>query len=171
MSEVYLVHHGIKGQKWGIRRYQNPDGTLTEAGKKRISRYQEREIKKENRRYNRQLKAADPHNNAQYSKAIRDEIANIEREHKREIDAINNTKISDIKAENAAARKAVATSLGMGVVGLGGLAALEGIALSAGAIVYGGAPLFLAIGGIGGLLSAPFAGEGARLLERDKRKT
>lgn len=31
----YLCHHGIRGQKWGIRRYQNPDGTLTELGKKR----------------------------------------------------------------------------------------------------------------------------------------
>ena len=30
-----LYHSGIKGQKWGIRRYQNPDGTLTEAGKER----------------------------------------------------------------------------------------------------------------------------------------
>lgn len=30
-----LYHWGIKGQKWGIRRYQNPDGTLTEEGKKR----------------------------------------------------------------------------------------------------------------------------------------
>ena len=28
-----LYHHGIKGQKWGIRRYQNEDGTLTAAGK------------------------------------------------------------------------------------------------------------------------------------------
>ena len=37
-SEIYIEHHGIKGQKWGVRRYQNPDGSLTEAGKKRISK-------------------------------------------------------------------------------------------------------------------------------------
>lgn len=30
-----LCHHGVKGQKWGIRRYQNEDGTLTEEGKAR----------------------------------------------------------------------------------------------------------------------------------------
>ena len=30
-----LCHHGVKGQKWGIRRYQNRDGTWTDAGKKR----------------------------------------------------------------------------------------------------------------------------------------
>ena len=30
-----IYHHGIKGQKWGIRRYQNPDGTLTPEGKLR----------------------------------------------------------------------------------------------------------------------------------------
>lgn len=40
-SEEYLEdalkHFGIKGQKWGVRRYQNPDGSLTEAGKARYN--------------------------------------------------------------------------------------------------------------------------------------
>lgn len=31
----YLMHHGIKGQKWGVRRFQNEDGSLTAEGKKR----------------------------------------------------------------------------------------------------------------------------------------
>ena len=34
MYTDYLEHHGILGQKWGVRRYQNEDGSLTEAGKK-----------------------------------------------------------------------------------------------------------------------------------------
>ena len=37
LSETELYHHGIKGMKWGVRRYQNLDGSLTTAGKKRYS--------------------------------------------------------------------------------------------------------------------------------------
>ena len=35
MNNSYLVHHGIKGMHWGVRRYQNPDGSYTAEGKKR----------------------------------------------------------------------------------------------------------------------------------------
>lgn len=33
----YIAHHGIKGQRWGIRRYRNDDGSLTDLGKKRYA--------------------------------------------------------------------------------------------------------------------------------------
>lgn len=37
MDYNYLEHHGIKGMKWGVRRFRNKNGTLTAAGKKRYS--------------------------------------------------------------------------------------------------------------------------------------
>ena len=40
-----LYHHGIKGQKWGVRRFQNADGTRTAAGKRRRSK-EEPDLKK-----------------------------------------------------------------------------------------------------------------------------
>ena len=42
MDEKELLHWGIKGMKWGVRRYQNKDGTLTAAGKKRYNAEMER---------------------------------------------------------------------------------------------------------------------------------
>lgn len=49
MSELY--HHGIMGQRWGVRRFQNPDGSLTEAGEQRYTKVatSERLIRKDTR--------------------------------------------------------------------------------------------------------------------------
>ena len=40
LGDPYLMHHGIKGMKWGVRRYQNKDGTYTQAG---LARYRKAE--------------------------------------------------------------------------------------------------------------------------------
>lgn len=46
MENHQLYHHGIKGMRWGIRRYQNKDGTLTAAGKKRQAKQQAEALEK-----------------------------------------------------------------------------------------------------------------------------
>lgn len=46
MENNYLEHYGIMGMKWGVRRYQNPDGTLTPAGKRRLARKEKKEARK-----------------------------------------------------------------------------------------------------------------------------
>ena len=93
----YLYHHGIKGQKWGVRRYQNPDGTLTNAGKKR--RYSDNEIKeaRKNLEDSRQkfLKAKQDYDNTSISSKKYDNISKIYKQLEREY--MNNLHISQIE--------------------------------------------------------------------------
>ena len=53
-TTTYIAHHGIFGQKWGRRRYQNKDGSLTPQGKLRYGRMQreESEASKMNKKIN-----------------------------------------------------------------------------------------------------------------------
>lgn len=73
ISKEELYHHGILGMKWGIRRFQNPDGSLTEEGKKRYA-YHPLTIKSElgyDKRRNGKINAAERMILNQYTEAKR----------------------------------------------------------------------------------------------------
>lgn len=44
-----LIHHGIKGMRWGVRRFQNEDGSLNDKGKRKLESYQKRYAKQATR--------------------------------------------------------------------------------------------------------------------------
>lgn len=80
MNEYELYHWGIRGMKWGVRRYQNPDGSLTEEGKRRYrvdanGNYVKRSIS-ERKVYNKKVKAAKAAELAKRNRSPRDKKIN-----------------------------------------------------------------------------------------------
>ena len=56
----YIEHHGILGMKWGVRRYQNKDGSLTSAGKKRYSAKERQQIVRDRWNFYKDYKRVHP---------------------------------------------------------------------------------------------------------------
>lgn len=69
MNELY--HHGIKGMRWGVRRYQNPDGTYTEAGLKRLH---QKDVRWAKRNYNRVYKKAYKKSKKEFNRYLRKDL-------------------------------------------------------------------------------------------------
>ncbi len=77
MIRNYLAHHGIQGQKWGVRRYQNPDGTFTEEGKKRYLNPNGTLTEEGTKKFSERLKAAQNERYPIWKKNMDDALATI----------------------------------------------------------------------------------------------
>ena len=128
MTSDELMHFGIKGMKWGVRRYQNPDGTRTDAGRKRYGIgnkiFRKTKIKRANKRIAAQQKT-DRSRVGEMSDEEIDQRINRLRKEKELINLMNDTKVQDagrrkiseaIKESGGKLLKDASYKVGMGYV-------------------------------------------------------
>lgn len=137
-SNDELNHYGVLGMRWGVRRYQNIDGSLTERGKDHREAYVKREQKRlnklydrEQRRYDRKIARAEKRGESDRVAYLKQRKADAETTRKGTSDYIKSMTWEQIKADEAADRedlkKAAKVGLGVGL-GAAGIATAGGVA-------------------------------------------
>lgn len=100
MKKQELTHHGILGQKWGIRRYQNEDGSLTPKGKKHYQKLDEKWTKKKSDKiYKTAIKKSEKEMKKFTKKELKNEkgLTAINKYNRKLVDVMR-TKTSDIRS-------------------------------------------------------------------------
>lgn len=121
INEDELYHHGIKGQKWGVRRFQNTDGTLTTEGKKRYAvddvvtisggkiKSQKRSEARARREAKRQQKSDVRNRRTLSDKELRDKIQRLQME--KQLKDLTNQEIHSGRMEADRMLKQIATKV------------------------------------------------------------
>ncbi len=109
----YLEHYGIKGQRWGIRRYQNSDGTYTEAGLKRLHK---KDVRWAKRNYNKIYRQTYKKSKKEFERYVKKDLNKREskltqtgRESKKYINEYNR-KLAEVMNKNASEIRSPYTS-------------------------------------------------------------
>lgn len=131
MNDLYLKHHGILGQKWGVRRYQNLDGSLTEEGKARRQKYIDKQIKENNKYYEgykkKYQKKADE-STGRTKKKYLDMYKSAEESRQRVNEYLRSMSYDQVVANQKADRDAKLKAIGLGTALATSAAATAGIA-------------------------------------------
>ena len=121
-----LYHHGILGMHWGIRRYQNEDGSLTEEGRRRLEK---KDVKWAKKNYNKIYNKAYKESKKELDRYSRNELDERHRarnkdgslslsfavEYNRKMAELMNTKVSDLRSPSGKAIQFVAKRGEIGV--------------------------------------------------------
>ena len=120
----YLMHHGVKGQKWGIRRFQNSDGSLTAEGKRRYdsANFDSAKLAKEVRKMKKEayadFKASNPEASLKTKLKVKKAIGYQLKGSARKYTASNVTKFTKSNLK----RGTIVSGISAGVYGAGKLA-------------------------------------------------